>query len=514
MWNEAAARVIGGPLHTWAPARSAHAPATQSPPQTVGDATTLTPRMRIDLGATLGFAQWSVGATLLSVAAVDYSAYVFALYDLMFYERRLHPGPVGYAGDPRTPSFWLDLAGETTRSTPLFACAVIGLVAAVFAYRLARRRGAAALFVLSLGCVATIVGLAAHAAVSLRARALVFIFIERDPEDYLRWRWPDCIHDLAPWDELAAEQLAALLSALLLPAVLLAGFRVARHRKWSRTRTLLTAGVLGLPAVITAASLAHLWIYNWHSDYRRRPEFEAWVDAVQTTRSVLIGVAFVMVIAASLCRIRRADVPRLLPGAGLLALGAAAFLATGLHRRTIDDFYPLRDPGASADVFYWLPAPWTFDPPRAEACAWDHISVHEAAVRLDATGAVVLELDGVRAPFIGATTVEALRFTNRWSRRGPSRDLALLVDRRVPAAALAHFLAQLPEAEIDRVVVHGAFIHEKTWPEGHVELWTICNIGALDVVAFDAGAFAPETTWGDLIDGPTRSHWLKPTASL
>lgn len=476
---------------------------------------TLISRMR-DARGPLGFALWAFGAALLAVAAIDFFAYEFVIQDLLFHEVRRHPPlvPDIVIHDPWAPRYWFTIARETTRGAPLLACGALGLTAAAAAWVGAKRRAALSLLALAAACAAAILAIAGQAAVEYREGPVMRLILEIEPGVHLRWLWPDSIYTLAPWDFHGAEALAAVLSALLVPATLFAALRVARARGWSRAHAWLTIGALGLPAAIAAGVLGFLWIHFGHDYDVARKEFEAWADFVQSGRLVPLGVAVLVALFAWLGR-RSPDAPRLLPAAGLLCLGVAAALATTPHRRAIDSLYPLVELGGVSTQFHDLSAPWTFDPPRADGCAWDHRDVQEAAIRLDA-GELVLELAGVRAPLVGRATVAALDGADERGWWGGdelrSVDLGLLVDRRVPAAALLPFLAQIPATDVERVVVHGAFIQERPWARGRVQLWTICGIGVLDLGAFVEAARTSDATWGDLVQDPALVRWRRPAS--
>ncbi len=155
-----------------------------------------------------------------------------------------------------------------------------------------------------------------------------------------------------------------------------------------------------------------------------------------------------------------------------------------------------------------LSAPWTFDPPRIPACVVTGVEQHAAAVRLDAAGDIVLDLDGARRPLLGDPEIVP---SHTWLERDDhgdpfSRDVHLLVDRRVPAPALVPFLGKL-SGEADRVLVVGAVIQTLPTADGPLETWMLCTFAELDRDAVTTRIPAG-TTWDDIVDDPAL-RWLK-----
>lgn len=440
----------------------------------------------------LAFALLVIGATLLAVALVDLTAHELLLRELFDHERRLHPHIVAQGAQPWQPIYWLELADENPAGPALLGCAGLALTAVIAAILRKSRR----LLALAIAAATALPVLAAAHIASAHASLAALLFTH-ESGTRMRWLWPHYDSALHPWEPALTAALAAILATLLLPCIVFAALRLTRPRR--------TVLALAMPATLAAGALALLFIEYPYSPLH--PRFESWVDHVAWTRYALLTAALLLLATMSS---HRRPAARLLPAAALFIVGLAAVAATTPHRRAIDTLYPLRDPGAATHKFHWLPAPWTFDPPRTDACVWPDHELHSAAIRRE-HDTLVLDLDGLRRPLLGPATTAALRDhdPDEWSLSHPDkpRDLLLLVDRRVPAAALVPFITTLPE-QIDRVLLAGAFTQTVLTADGPVETWTFCRFANLRRHTFTAADLPADLTWGELIDDP-RQRWLQ-----
>jgi hypothetical protein len=436
----------------------------------------------------LAFGLLVVGATLLAVALVDWTAHELVLRELLDHERRLHPHILAQGAFPWELSYWLEIADENPAGPALLTCAGLALTAVIAAIH----RKSRPLLALAIAATAALPVVAAAHIASAHASLAAALFTH-ESGTRMRWLWPHYADHLHPWEPSLTAALAAILATLLLPCIALAALRVTRSRS--------TVLALALPATLATGALALLFIEYPYSSFH--PSFESWVDHVAWTRYTLLAAALLLLATGRPDR----RTARLLPAAALLIVGLTAVAATTSHRRAIDTLYPLRDPGAATHKFHWLPAPWSFDPPRTDACVWPDHELHSAAIQLE-HDALVLDLDGVRRPLLGPATTAALR-DQEWPRvhSDKPRDLLLLVDRRVSAAALVPFITALP-AEVDRVLLAGAFTQNVLSADGLVETWTFCRFANLRRHTFTAADLPAGLTWGELVDDPEQ-RWLQ-----
>lgn len=423
------------------------------------------------------YALWTLGATLIALAAVDYFAYDFVQVDLLTYERRLHPTRYSYAhgrGFDHLPGRLALVLGGVALVTAVAACLLARIP------RLSRR-----LWLLASTATATIIAAAAYTSGALRGTAGV----EVQPGADLRW----LTHRDLDWDAVSAQFFTMDLLGVLLPVVTLAGVIVARRRQAWR-------GVIavGVPATLAACALDRLW--TTHGTFPAVGH-ETWTADVQTARLALIAACMLLAAMGLLLRPRAA--PGLAPGLGLLALGVAALVATAPHRAAIDTLYPLHDPGAQPlHRFSKRPvAPWTLDLPRASTCLGTQHSFDRAIIRLDDAGQPELVYEGdAPVPLAGDAALWSLRaHFERYEPYG-GRHVALGIDRRVPLDLLAPLLTGLPA--VSSFTVAGVFAQPAATADGPAILWSLCAIGELRRQAFTAGPFTPGATWGDIVADP------------
>ncbi len=459
--------------------------------------------MRLAWQPALALVLTTVGVLLLGLAVLDWSAYDFAALETSLHEWRVYGRIAGdYFSDPWSPFEWWDVVGSARHGLMMACLALVGGLAALAAAWLVRRRRAArALLALALACAAAIAGVAASEMMSARAVNLAVTTLERPAGPRLRWLWPEFERQV-PIAHLDVGFAAAILLLLLVAVISFAGVRIA-----GRAPAVLCAGLL---ATLTATlALVHRIRQFDAFTY----PLEGWADFLHTSRLVLVGAAVVGLVGLLPAAVRRG--PANLPLAvALLAAGLAAFIASEPHRRTADSFYPQRDPGRFSLDFHWLPHPETFEPSRIDVCAPldDPPPWQQAAVRLDDTGAVVLDMEGMRRPLLPGDTIAALatpsegraHYDGWYKIRHPDeltlpRELVLLIDRRVPASALAELLRRLPDV-IDRVTAAGAFAQVLPSAYGPIETWTLCNWRLIDRFAVIDG-LTEGKTWGEIIDG-------------
>ncbi len=306
----------------------------------------------------LAFVLTTVGALLLGLAVLDWSAYDFAALETSLHEWREYQRISGdYFDDPWSPSHWWDVV-ESARHGLLMAClALVGGLAALAAAWLVRaRRAARVLLAVAIACAAALAGVAATVMASARATNLAVTTLERPTGPRLRWLWPEFQREV-PLFHLDVGFAAGVLLLLLVPVIALAAVRVSK-----RAPAVLCAGALATLTPILALVLR----IRFFDDF---PDpLEGWADSLHSSRLVLVGVAVVGVVGLLRAAVRRgpADLPL---AVAVLAAGLAAFVATEPHRRTADGFYPQRDSGHFSLEFHWLPHPETFEPSRIGVCA-------------------------------------------------------------------------------------------------------------------------------------------------
>jgi hypothetical protein len=435
----------------------------------------------------------AAGSALLAVAAIDWLAYVFARVDHLAYEARLHDD-TGF----RHRSAWNGpLSTVPGRALPVSA--VLGLLAAVAAVVMARlRRPANALLTLAATCTALAVAATAWATLEFHANAIHSFFKVQLGPTIRRLEHPDYLR----WDLLAVQELGAFVSTLLIPALALAAIHVAIRRGAPRPAAWLTAAALALPITLATAAITVLWRTHGHF---ASVGHDRWADLIQAVRPLPIAAAaLVVLLAAITLRSRpRSLLPRLALALALPALGLAAVVATQPHRRTIDTLYPLRDPGA--EPLHRSYEPWTLAAPLAERCAQTGYPRYTARVHLDETDAVVLSIDGRIAVFgdepaltglLAALTADIPVLLD------PPRPIGLLVERRVPIAALAPLLSRLPSTEISPLLVLGTFLQPMPSVDGPLLAANLCVIGQIELSALASDRLAAGATWGALVDDP------------
>jgi hypothetical protein len=433
------------------------------------------------LAPALGFALLALGSAALSVALLDYLAYEFAFVELVA-ERGLS-------------RYWWPGPGESLPSRSLLVLTLFAGTAAFGAFALARvRRTAGGLLALAAGCSALQLVVAVASAQVARARQLAET-IGVDPDTSITW----LERGRLGWytDAVGVQGLVGTLASMTILATALASVRVALRRGWSHARAWSTAA-LALPPLLATGALAKLWD---EFGMFRPPDWghEDWVTLVQSARWAIVAAALVVAAAGALL-LRGQPRPRLVLAAGLCALGLAAVAVTAPHRRVIDGLYPLPRFGAHAPWLPRLEEPWDFDGRVTGGCV-DAPSINYAmVVRLDADGVVEATINGGLVSLAGEPAdVRAAIADRLYYPRGV---IALFADRRIPVATLMPLFELLPSTEIGRVVVAGIATAELTTAEGPRLGWRGCAIGVLHLPTLLRTRFAPDTTWGQVIDDP------------
>lgn len=456
--------------------------------QTTGDRATLTAVVRLDLRQTLAFALWAAAGASFAVALLDYLAYSFAFRDLFEYERRLHSP--SWSTDGWRPAVDWILAGRV-----MLLCAGLGMVAAVGAFALARiRRTSRALLVLAGACAASVVAITCATAWRFRGRVLEW-FGAFEPDTATMWFARGELGSFDRAEAGAIEETGASLSAVLIGTAAIAWVRVATRRGWPLARASSAAAAVALPLVIASGTLAALW-----RDFGSfgRADHEQYVALVETARFIIGATALAVAAAASLLRGRPT---RLAPAVCIFAVGLAAFMATAPHRRTIDTVYPLYDAGAAPVRFKRLPAPWSFITRAAGTCVdVSRIDYHTALVRLGDDGEITLTVNGVVISPPGDEIPDALRGREDRPDLYLARYLLLLVERRVPVAAVAPLLERVATTPIEAVVVGGLATRTLPSGDGPMIVWDVCAIGEIPPAELGRVRSAPAATWGELVD--------------
>lgn len=458
--------------------------------------------------AVLALLLTTLGALLLALAVVDWTAHDFAALEIPLGEWRRHERIGGDSfPDPWSPSHWWDVI-TSARHTTMLALAVVAALAALAAARSTRPRISHLSLALAIACTATIAAFAVSAMSTLRATNLAGATLERISGLRLRWLTPEFMADRSFLRHLELTSAAMMLLMLLVPVIAYAGIRITRRP---------TAVSTGLLATLTAFLILDLRLRHF-ADFPH--PIEGWTGYVATSRLVLIATAVLCVIVLLRAAVRRGS-PRLLPALATLAVGLAAFTAAAPHRNTSRNFYPQRDPGFHHLAYHWLTHPEILDPPRVDACAHSYLPWHEAALRPDQHGALVLDMDGVLHPLRGNSFIPVLAADrDLWASEASNlraidrpvrRDLFLLIDRRVSVAALTEFLNQLP-ASVDDISAIGAFTQTLPSADGPIETWTVCKFAELrrDVLL---ASVPDDMTWGDLVDYPGDRFLLRPDPS-
>lgn len=427
------------------------------------------------------YAGWIAGATLLAVAAVDYFAYDFAHADIIEYGERLY-----------THRDQLKLPRWRAPDRAVMVLAGIAVVTSVAACLLARiprlARRLVRLAVAATGAVAVVAALV--------SRYVRTIDLEVDPDTGLGWidlESPSYLRDLA------VQPLAMNFLLVAIPMVTLAGIYTAwRGRVAWRARDALTAVTLALPATIAAGGLATLW-----AEFGRFTAVghTAWVDHVPMVRILVLagGLLGALLVAGA-----RGVAPSRGGALVLLALGIASFLATAAHRHTIATLYPLRDPGAAPLEFtVWRERmPRGQNLPIAESCVPNPDYGEEAFIYLDDHGQPVLRYSyDEPVPLAGDAALDHLRAELGRSEYRSSR-VTLIVERRVPMAALGPLFARVPWHPGFAVEVTGAFSQRVPTADGPAITWFVCAIGDLRRDAFVTAHFPPGATWGNVVVDP------------
>lgn len=453
--------------------------------------------MRPGLRHALVYAPLALGAALLAVAAIDWSAYVFAGVDLIAYERRLYSS---YGFHDTYRSFAYDALVRR-----MLVCTGYALLAALAAGVLARfRRPARLLLLLAVAGTLTIVALTLSATWQFHdslARHPVVVdpdtglrVLERTGVGNLRWQW------------LEIQALGACLATLLLPALAFAAVHLARQRGAPRARACLTATALALPATLAAATLTLLWCQYGEM---RSATHDHWTDLIEAARLAPPLVALLVTIASVVLTrdLPRPSIARHLLALGLLALGLAAFTATAPHRRTIDTLYPLRDPGAAP--LFWQPffTPLNIDAPRTDRCVAHDFSRYEVYVYLDEHSAPTLSIGGRYAPLHDEPAVAGLlaALTASLTRLlEPPSPVVLFIDRRVPLSTLVPVLARLPSLEISPILVAGMYHQTMPSADGPVLAATTCVFAQIPFTVFADPTLPTDATWATIVDDPAR----------
>lgn len=453
--------------------------------------------MRIDLRELLAFALASGGAALLAVAALDWFAYDFAFLDLLNYEGRVHrrswlhfPYSLDYADATATR------AGRAAIASGSFA-----VFAAACAWALARTRRLAPLcLVASATSLASLVAIAVHETAEWRHEAWSVPSI--DPDTGIRWL---AHHELSWLDTqrtMAAQEVALWLTALAIAGLALAGTRLATRRGCSPARARLVAAALALPPGLAALVLA--WLSTTYVP-PRGDDHETWVALVQHTRVALLVTALLVTVAAA----RRRPGPavpllsRLVAAAALAAAGLAALGATTSHRRAIDVLYPATDAGAARYTPVWLRRPWNLDVPSTATCI-DSDLFTPLLIYRHPDGEARLEIWGQSARLADEAELAPLLVAQRIvPGDGHPHELELVVERRIPAAAVVALLARIPRDRIAHVTVTGMFTRDAEAADGPLRGWHICPIGQLDHVALLDAELPAGATWSAILDDPT-----------
>jgi len=307
------------------------------------------------------------------------------------------------------------------------------------------------------------------------------------------------------WDRIDDHERSVWLVLIALPAFVFACGRFARWRCLPAHAWLATAA-LGLPPVLGFAALALLW--RVHGEFTAT-DHEGWVTLVQATRGLLIATAVaVPVVAVRVLRDRPfPGAARMLLAAVVLALGVVAVVATQPHRHTIDDLYPLHDPGAESINFRDLTTPWLRDFPATTTCVplTEPYYLHtKIVVHRNGAGLIRFRIvDGrnhTRDAALAALDAEHQRHS-AWE-QGMPRGLVLLVEREVPMTELAPFLTALPDRGIDRVYAVGLHRQDVPTADGPAIAWDHCAVGVLRPAALRRREYATGATWSSVIADP------------
>lgn len=535
--------------------------------------------------AAFAFLLTILGALLLGLAALDWTAIDVPAFETIYLESRLHSIHGDSFSDPWQPDYWWEaVRGDLA----WLAIAIAGTLAAFTASWVAatRPRIAAILLASAIAGAAAIASLAAAAISTSRADDLVRTTLERQSGPRLRWLTPELFEtsDLF-WDRFSLTLAAMLLLLVLVPAIAWSWVRIVRRPAAIAAAVIATLAAVAVPFL----RLRHFdeiiidthWLAIVHSlrymllgaailcavavlpdvlrrdrsplrpalvlavlaflafladipirgvDFSSTLALTGWQGTLDVLRLVLLGAALLCTVTLLPAAIRHGK-SRLLPAVAVALLGAAAFTATAPHRHTNRTFYPIRDVGFFILPFHWLPDPGTLDPPRVHACTARGTPLQSVALRLDETGATVLDVSGARyrlpADSIAAReALDAVEDTGFRFETDPRHEVLLLVDRRVPATAVVDLLRLLP-SDVDLVSVAGAFTQLLPSTVGPIETWTLWRFAVLrrdallppvsdgthwgDVDTRDVRPFgvADDMTWGDIVDYPTSRYLLR-----
>lgn len=459
--------------------------------------------MRIDPRAALVFALYAFGAALAAIAIIDILAYDLALFDL------IDPG-ARPSHRHRPLDLWIGRGRLLPRMNGIpERVALVGggfsLAVAIGALMLARvRRLARVLLAMSAVCITQLVAVVALTTRAFR-RTVADTLVTVEPGSGLRWlareRLDGYRFDL--YELLFVREVAAWSLALTCFTLALATVRGMLHRGYPPARAWLAAAALGLPTAVAAVVLALRWRFEPANPAARA----SWTGLVELVHVALLATALVLALAAAFVP-RSASPPRarhVLPAALVLALGLAAVTATAPHRAVFDAFYPLPDLGARPHSFFRLRRPWALDVPKISICppGVEYFPHAAATVRLDDAGDVLLSIDGEVARIADSGPSGAMQRVTQilTDEPIPTRFLILLVERRVPVAALRPLLRALA-ARPTGVVVAGMVVQHRPSADGPVATWNVCPFGDLQLTSLLRLELPPDLTWDAILDNP------------
>lgn len=477
----------------------------------------------IDRRALLLHALWTFGGGLLALGLLELLLADFLDLELLARELRfdppIRPDGVGYSG--WSLAVWRRVAEQAWWwGEGLLGCFVVGMSAGVHA----GLRGLRSAHASALDMASAAVALVAAVAVVLqglaagwvvRSAALADNFLALDSGERLRWVTSQQFLQALPHQALAAEALAGILATVLLPTAALATVAVAARCGWPLASVAARTAALALPGTLAVGAAASIRVH-YQLDRMHDDPFETWTAVLQVARAtVMIGT--VMTFVLGVAALRGAARPRRWQSALALlvfAVGAAAAVATGPHRRAADALYPAPAHGHGHPGVAWVSAPATIDPPRVDGCPQRRSTGELAVASLDPGRGPLLEVEGMHW-WLDAPNPDYPY--SRWLRENSphwEETVALLADRRVPFAQVEPFLAAAVAVGAEHLVIEGAAIAASLRHDGVVTTWNICPFGELDLEVFAAAEFAAEATWADVLATPGLVRpWTPPPPS-
>ncbi|WAS96445.1 hypothetical protein [Nannocystis punicea] len=449
-------------------------------------------------------ALWSVGGGLLALGLLDLLVADFLDLELLAREARLRPPYRDHFRSAWNFDCWQDIAEEAAGwGHALLTCFWLGLAAGLHAVLRCMRSNVAGRLEVAMATVAVlattaIVALWIAAEAVVRDAMFADNFIAVEPGVWMRWVTNMQYLQALPWRAFAGQALAGALAVVLLPCAATASGMVAVRCGRSSAQVWSRIAALALPMSIAVTAAAWLRIH-YRIDELSDDPYETWPAAVRSAESWVLGSAvLVLVIGGGLLRGTSTGRSRWALAAAMGGLGVAAALATAPHRTAYQALYPALDRGTGLLGLGWVSSPPTIDPPRIDVCdgAWE---VPRAVLSVDPSRGPLLEVEGMHW-WLDAPNLEYP--FRRWLRQefdGQYHDsIALLVDRRVPAALVVPLVEAAREVGVPYIKVEAAAVATFSTTDGSATTWSICTLGELAVEAFLAGEPSGKT-WGDVI---------------